>query len=76
MRVNKNDKARVALNVRKENGKAGNQTIVLNAKEIENVYKKLLKKEIKFTKKLTKDGWGKNFAFADPDGNIIEVVER
>ena len=43
--------------------------------DIENVWKELEKKNVKFYKKLTPESFGKHAIIEDPDGHLISIVE-
>jgi catechol 2,3-dioxygenase-like lactoylglutathione lyase family enzyme len=44
--------------------------------DVEKVYNQLKRKGVKFTEELHEEPWGgKQAAFTDPDGNILEIVQ-
>jgi len=54
----------------------GHQTIFIEVRDIESVYKQFKEKGITFLKELTKEDWSTNFSFLDPDGNKLQFVSR
>lgn len=54
----------------------GHQTVFIEVENIEKVYNQFRAKGINFRKKLTKEGWGTNFSFLDPDGNKLQFISK
>jgi len=54
----------------------GHQTVFIEVKDIENIYKHFKGKGIDFLKELTRENWATNFSFLDPDGNKLQFVSR
>jgi catechol 2,3-dioxygenase-like lactoylglutathione lyase family enzyme len=51
-------------------------TVELLVSNIEEVYKKLKAKGVEFSKELHEETWGgKQAAFKDPDGNVLEITQ-
>ena len=49
----------------------GNTGIAFLADDVNKTYEDLMKKGVKFTKKLKDEGWGPYAMFSDPDGNVF-----
>ena len=54
----------------------GHQTIFIEVRDIEDIYKEFKEKGITFLKELTEEDWATNFSFLDPDGNKLQFVSR
>lgn len=53
----------------------GNTGFMFTVKDIEKEVAALKKKGVKFTMPITKETWGTNAMFADPDGNEFWIME-
>jgi len=54
----------------------GHQTVFIEVRDIEKIYKHFKEKGIDFLKELTRENWATNFSFLDPDGNKLQFVSR
>ncbi|HBG81349.1 TPA: hypothetical protein DDW69_00730 [candidate division CPR2 bacterium] len=54
----------------------GAQTVFIEVKDIENLYERIKKSDIKILKELVVQDWGKNFSILDPDNNKVQFVEQ
>ena len=54
----------------------GNTGILFLTDNIEATYKELKAKGVKFTQELTKESWGTNAMFSDPDGNEFWLMPK
>lgn len=54
----------------------GHQTVFIEVEDIEEAYSQFKAKGIRFEKELTKEDWGTNFSFLDPDGNKLQFVSE
>lgn len=54
----------------------GHQTVILECRDIETVYKLCAAENIPIAKTLSTESWGRNFAILDPDTNKVEFVQQ
>ncbi len=53
----------------------GHQTIIISVNDVDGWYKRLNDNGINIYKELSDEGWGKNFAILDLDGNKVEFIK-
>ncbi len=54
----------------------GCQTVFIEVEDIRKTYNQFKAKGINLRKELTKEDWGTNFSFLDPDGNKVQFVSK
>jgi predicted enzyme related to lactoylglutathione lyase len=60
----------------KEREVGGNQTVIFEVEDINNLYKKVQDNNLNIYKELIKQEWGTSFAVLDVDGNKVEFSQK
>jgi predicted enzyme related to lactoylglutathione lyase len=66
----------IGLNDGESPSGAGGAVIAFNAPDIETTVAELRERGVEFKGEISDHPWGRIAPFADPDGNILQVIQR